>query len=164
MAKIRQWPRQSPSAPHEGLRSGQGRSANDGGITRARVLGVKPSRRCPAPYPLVLVEWEDSARPIADWQWADDYVLPEIVRCVSVGYLIADTKTAVALAPNLGDVGHPRVQMSGIIRIPRSAVVRISEASSWRAVRCATRRRRRVPEPAASSACLASSFRRRRGA
>jgi len=74
----------------------------------------------------VRVEWEDSARPIGAWQWIDDYELPRIVDCISVGYLIADTKQALALAPNLGDLDQERMQASGIIRIPRSAVRRMS--------------------------------------
>lgn len=78
------------------------------------------------PYRLVQVEWEDSARPIGAWQWVDEYELPEIVPCISVGFLIAETKKAIALAPNLGDVGRERVQASGILRIPRSAVRRVT--------------------------------------
>ena len=86
------------------------------------------ARRKPAlPYQLVRVEWEDSARPIEAWQWVDDYELPEIVNCISVGYLIAETRRAIALAPNLGDVGRDNIQASGIIRIPRSAVRRLIE-------------------------------------
>lgn len=52
----------------------------------------------------MLVDWEDSARPIGAWQWVEDYELPETVRCISVGHLIAETDDALALAPNLGDV------------------------------------------------------------
>jgi len=78
------------------------------------------------PYDLALIEWEDSARPIPAWQWAADYEMPEVVKCVSVGYLIAETKQALALAPNVGGVGSEQCQVSGIIRIPRSAVRRIS--------------------------------------
>jgi hypothetical protein len=86
------------------------------------------SRRQPAfRYQLVRVEWEDSARPIEAWQWVDDYKLPEIVNCISVGYLIAESKQAIALAPNLGDIQRERIQASGIIRIPRSAVRRLIE-------------------------------------
>jgi hypothetical protein len=77
------------------------------------------------PYKLVMLEWEDSAQPVETWQWADDYRLPEIVTCVSVGFLIAETKRAFAVAPNLGDIGRERIQASGIIRIPRSAVRRV---------------------------------------
>lgn len=79
------------------------------------------------PYRLVKVEWEDSARPIGAWQWVDEYEVPNVVRCVSVGYLIADTKSAIALAPNLGDIERERVQASGIIRLPRSAVLDICD-------------------------------------
>jgi hypothetical protein len=92
----------------------------------ATLLRVKDNERPDAPYDLVAVEWEDSARPISAWQWIDDYELPQIIRCVSVGYLIAETEEALALAPNLGDVGRARVQASGIIRLPRSAVRKIT--------------------------------------
>lgn len=78
-------------------------------------------------YKAVLIEWDDSARPISAWQWVDEYEVPETVQCVSVGFLIAETEGALALAPNLGDVGHERVQASGIIRVPRSAVRRMVE-------------------------------------
>jgi len=90
-------------------------------------MNRKPKRvESPVPYRLVMLEWEDSAQPIDGWQWVDDYQVPEIVKCVSVGFLIAETKNAVALAPNIGDVGRERVQASGIIRIPRSAVCRMT--------------------------------------
>ena len=77
-----------------------------------------------SPYPLVMIEWEDSQRPLAPWQWVDEYDLPDAVLCVSVGFLIAKTKDALALAPNLGDLTQERIQASGIIRIPTSAVRR----------------------------------------
>jgi hypothetical protein len=78
------------------------------------------------PYPLVKVEWEDSARPIGAWQWIDDYEAPNIVTCISVGFLIANTKRAIALAPNIGDIRRERIQASGIIRIPRRAIQHIA--------------------------------------
>ena len=85
------------------------------------------SWRPEAPYKLVAVEWVDSAQPVSAWQWADDYEMPQIVVCVSVGYLIAETEEAIALAPNLGDIGRERIQASGIIRLPRPAIRRITE-------------------------------------
>jgi hypothetical protein len=85
---------------------------------------VKRRTKAAIPYQLVRVEWEDSARPIAEWQWADEYEIPQTVACVSVGYLIAETEQALALAPNLGDLSCERIQASGIIRIPRSAVLK----------------------------------------
>jgi hypothetical protein len=84
-------------------------------------------KRPAIPHRLIMVEWEDSSQPIAAWQWADDYQAPETVRCVSVGYLIAETEQAIAVAPNIGDVGCERIQASGIIRIPRSAVSKMSD-------------------------------------
>jgi hypothetical protein len=74
------------------------------------------------PYKLVQIEWEDSARPIPSWQWIGDYEIPLTVTCISVGFLIAETKQALALAPNLGDIGREQIQASGIIRIPKSAI------------------------------------------
>jgi len=85
-------------------------------------------KRCP--FKLVRVAWEDSARPISQWQWVDDYQMPETVTCVSVGYLIAETKKAVALAPNLGDIEHDRQQASGIIRIPRRSIMKMEVLSA----------------------------------
>jgi hypothetical protein len=80
-----------------------------------------PNRR---PFPLLAIEWEDSQRPIGAWQWVDEYTLPDVVMCVSVGFLISKTKDAIALAPNLGDLEQERLQASGIIRIPTSAIRR----------------------------------------
>lgn len=72
----------------------------------------------------MMIEWEDSARPIPAWQWVEDYELPEIVACLSVGFMIAETDKAIALAPNLGDLAQPKAQACGIIRIPRRAILR----------------------------------------
>jgi hypothetical protein len=85
---------------------------------------IRKNGRRRAPYRLVLVEWEDSARPIPDWQWIEDYELPETVSCPSVGFVIAETEQAIALAPNLGDLAQPKAQGCGIIRIPRRAIIR----------------------------------------
>jgi hypothetical protein len=90
-------------------------------------------RAAEIPYRLVLVEWEDSERPISAWEWIDNYQVPETVPCVSVGYLIAETENAIALAPNIGDVGRDHLQASGILRIPRSAVRCLRECPSFRA-------------------------------
>jgi hypothetical protein len=46
------------------------------------------------PYRLVVVEWEDSQRPLSPWQWLDEYELPDAVRCLSVGFLVAETDRA----------------------------------------------------------------------
>jgi hypothetical protein len=90
----------------------------------ARAPGKKRSDSLP--YRLVMLEWEDSARPISAWQWVDEYV----VKCLSLGFLIAETEEALALAPNLGDVTRERTQAAGIMRIPRSAVRSMVELTS----------------------------------
>lgn len=77
------------------------------------------------PFPLMMVEWEDSARPIPAWQWVEDYEVPKTIRCLSVGYLIAETDDAIALAPNLGDIDQPKAQACGIIRIPQRAIIKL---------------------------------------
>ena len=78
-------------------------------------------------YRLVAVEWEDSQRPVPEWQWLDEFALPDAVRCISVGFLVAESDTAVALAANLGDVTQDRAQGCGIIRIPRCAVLQMAD-------------------------------------
>lgn len=75
---------------------------------------------------IVRVDWVDSCPPVSDWQWLDDYEAPEVVRCISVGFLIAKTNQAIAVAPNIGDVDRDRRQASGIISIPRSALRKIT--------------------------------------
>lgn len=72
-----------------------------------------------------MVEWEDSQRPLSAWGWVDEYALPDSVRCISVGFLIAENENSIALAPNLGDTNQPREQACGVICIPNSAVRQI---------------------------------------
>jgi hypothetical protein len=96
-------------------------------MTRKRISAKARKRQPTVPYRLVMLEWEDSAQPVDQWQWIDDYKVPEIITCVSVGFIIAETKAAIALAPNLGDIGRKRIQASGILRVPRSAVRCLTE-------------------------------------
>jgi hypothetical protein len=93
----------------------------------APVVKRRRSWRPQSPYRLVAIEWEDSQRPLPAWQWLDEFTLPDAVRCLSVGFLVAESESAVALAANLGDVEQDRAQGCGIIRIPRSAVLRMAD-------------------------------------
>jgi hypothetical protein len=68
-----------------------------------------------------------SQKPLPAWGWLDQYTLPDAVRCISVGFLIAENDHALALAPNLGDVEQERAQGCGVIRIPRSAVRQMAD-------------------------------------
>lgn len=80
-----------------------------------------------SPYPLVLVEWEDSQRPLAAWGWIDELAPPTPSNCVSVGYLVVESKTAIAIAGNVGDLDRQRHQCCGVITIPRRAVKRLTK-------------------------------------
>lgn len=76
--------------------------------------------------PLVLIEWEDSARPVAAWAYLADFEKPSVVKCVSVGWLIHDDADVKALAPNMGELGNAdALQVSGVIRIPARCVTRL---------------------------------------
>ena len=78
-------------------------------------------------YPLVLVEWEDSARPAPEWRFVSDIEAPSAVRCNSVGWLIHDGADVKALAPNMGDLDREEAaQACGVIRIPTRCVVRMT--------------------------------------
>jgi hypothetical protein len=74
-------------------------------------------------YQLVLVEWEDSAQPLAAWRWlsqCDDF---GFVVCRSVGWLVHDGDQVKALAPNIGICGNDDDrQVSGLIRIPARSI------------------------------------------
>lgn len=74
---------------------------------------------------LVMVEWEDSRRPVGEWTWWSELVIEGPVQCVSVGWLVEQGEVLV-LAPNAGDVGSPDPQVGGVIRIPWRAVTRMT--------------------------------------
>jgi len=78
--------------------------------------------------PLVLVEWEDSAQPIAQWVHLANVETKAAVLCVSVGWLIQDGKEVKVIAPNMGEVNsRDNVQVSGVIRIPTRCVRKITK-------------------------------------
>ena len=52
------------------------------------------------------------------------------MECLSVGWIIRETKDSIALAPNIGDVASERMQASGVIEIPRSAIQKIVRLKS----------------------------------
>lgn len=73
---------------------------------------------------LAMVEWEDSARPIPEWRFLGDAPDLEVVRCLSVGWVTAESDAVLMLAPNLGDSASEHPQASGFIRIPKRSIVR----------------------------------------
>ena len=74
-----------------------------------------------------MIEWEDSAQPIAAWSYLASFDAPGTIRCVSVGWLIRDEGGVKAVAPNLGSLQDANsVQVSGVIQIPTRCVVRMT--------------------------------------
>ena len=87
----------------------------------------KSAPRPTSPYRLVLVEWEDSQRPLAGWGWIDELAAPDPSNCISVGYLVAENKAAINIAGTVADLDYQRHQACGIVTIPRRAIKRIMD-------------------------------------
>lgn len=72
----------------------------------------------------VEVEWNDSTIPHEGWMRHADVMAPayrkRMVRCLSVGLLLADDKHGIALASS----SH-RADVAGVTIIPRGQVVRM---------------------------------------
>lgn len=76
---------------------------------------------------LVRVDWEDSAQPVSGWVHLSDLPDLAVIRCSSVGWVVAEDAAVLMLAPNLGDQdSEVNAQASGIIRIPRRCVTRMT--------------------------------------
>lgn len=74
-----------------------------------------------------MIEWEDSAQPIPTWSYLSSFEPTGIILCASVGWLIRDDDQMKALAPNMGAINDGRsLQVSGVIQIPTSCVVRVT--------------------------------------
>lgn len=74
-----------------------------------------------------MIEWEDSAQPIAAWSYLASFNAPGTIKCVSVGWLIRDADGMKAVAPNLGSLQDANsVQVSGVIQIPTRCVVKMT--------------------------------------
>ena len=75
---------------------------------------------------LVLIEWEDSAQPKPNWVFLSEFEAPEIVKCMSVGWMIFDGQDVKALAPNIGKYDDlDSAQGSGVICIPSRSITRL---------------------------------------
>ena len=76
---------------------------------------------------LVMVEWLDSMRPIAEWQYLSDYKREKPISCISVGFLIHNSDGVTAIAPNMGNISDKNIQMSGVIHIPTCSILKITD-------------------------------------
>ena len=102
-------------------------------VTRRKSLGVLCSylRRAKGvdvqtTYPLILVEWEDSAQPTSGWQWLDEIGDSQPITCRTAGYLVAENEKGLTIALSIGDMTSQRPQVNGATRIPRRAIVSIT--------------------------------------
>lgn len=73
---------------------------------------------------LTLIEWVDSRQPDGAWKHLSvDYEWAP-VKCMSVGWLVADTDEVKVLAPNMADIDDSEsMQFSGAVVIPTKCVV-----------------------------------------
>lgn len=77
---------------------------------------------------LILVEWLDSRQPVPGWSRLDELESAEPCFCVSVGFLVRETKNELVLAPNVADLDDEElIQGSGIITIPRCSVRKVAD-------------------------------------
>jgi hypothetical protein len=71
-------------------------------------------------FPLVYAVWDDSESFDA-WRAVSEYKISDVVLIHSVGFLIMENETSIAIAPNLSaDPADPTV--CAIMRIPKSAI------------------------------------------
>lgn len=74
---------------------------------------------------LVLVEWMDAQFAHAGWEYLDgDYCAPELSRVTSVGFVVTETDDALVLAANMSTHKKITPQISGVMAIPKTCVVK----------------------------------------
>lgn len=79
-------------------------------------------------HKLVVVEWLDSAQPASEWRHISDAPDLEVIRCLSVGWVVGENRQVVMLAPNIGDhKSGGGAQGCGFIRIPACAITKLTE-------------------------------------
>lgn len=78
-------------------------------------------------WPLVLIEWEESRRPAAEWVFIDETV-PNMIICKSVGWLIRDGSDCKVVMPHLGLATEHKAayQGTGDIVIPTKSIRHIA--------------------------------------
>ncbi len=81
------------------------------------------------PAKLVLIEWLDSSQPIPGWQWVEDIGQLHALKCQSVGWLVYDSTEVKGIAPNVGGTCDENQQVSGLMKIPTSCIVKITKLS-----------------------------------
>ncbi|WP_337746937.1 hypothetical protein [Victivallis vadensis] len=73
---------------------------------------------------LFFVEWVDSCQGNG-WQPVENSIGTRAMRCFSIGWLIAESKDSLTLAPHVSEKDHPTAfhQCCGAMTIPKRAIV-----------------------------------------
>ncbi len=95
------------------------------------ISGLQAGEDVNIPDAPILVEWEDSRQPRESWEWIDESPTPRCVSCQSVGFVVAETDSALLLAPTLGFEADGDRQMMGAITIAKRQIVKTTCLSSW---------------------------------
>ncbi|MEE7478437.1 hypothetical protein [Methylobacterium hispanicum] len=76
---------------------------------------------------LVLIEWVDSAQPVAAWRFLEDIDAAPAHRCQTVGHLIHDGDEAKVVALSVATVDGTGAwgQAAGVTTIPTRSVLRL---------------------------------------
>lgn len=90
----------------------------------------------------ILVEWADSRQPTHEWGILDAADRREFCRCYSVGFVVQEDKDVIALAANVADVDD-EAQATGVIVIPRVAVLKRTRLVTSSSARPASMQKRR---------------------
>lgn len=80
-------------------------------------------------YPLVMVEWEDSIQANPNWQGISELRKIKSGLCITVGYLLKETKDCVEIAQAIGKPTSKIEEMlfSANATIVKSAIKRVTE-------------------------------------
>ena len=75
-------------------------------------------------HKLVKITWLDSKQPIASWFFTNDSDSAAPAVCVSVGWVVYETKEAVLLCQSLADQGSDAEQANGALTIPKCCIIK----------------------------------------
>lgn len=90
-----------------------------------KTLRVTHNDTGPEPYPVVLVQWVDSASPRSGWGALSSHIYHGVTMCTSVGFLVHESETDITIASSVArceiDEEDPAVNDS--MSIPLIAIV-----------------------------------------
>lgn len=79
--------------------------------------------------PLVVIEWVDSCGS-SGWHSPDDFEDwdgPSL--CISIGWVMKETETGIALAPHISNIDRRDERVDGLFMIPKVAITSKTELS-----------------------------------